>query len=72
MPKQIKKEQIKKSELLYRKWSVAGACGSGCVHGVYGWAYEHDSENRGSKSANDSAFCGVHYLHGSVGGMCGA
>ena len=24
MPKQIKKEQIKKSELLYRKWSVAG------------------------------------------------
>lgn len=48
------------------------ACGSGCVHGVYGWAYEPDSENRGGKSANDSAFCGVHYLHGSVGGMCGA
>ena len=24
MPKQIKKEQIKKSELIYRKWSVAG------------------------------------------------
>ena len=72
MPKQIKKEQIKKSELIYRKWSVAGLAAAAGVHGVYGWAYEHDSENRGGKSANDSTFCGVHYLHGSVGGMCGA
>ena len=37
MPKQIKKEQIKKSELLYRKWSVAGLAAAavfmGCMAG---------------------------------------
>ena len=68
MPKQIKKEQIKKSELLYRKWSVAGLASAavfmGCMAGL--------SENRGGKSANDSAFCGIRYLHGGVGDMCGA
>ena len=38
MPKQIKKEQIKKSELLYRKWSVAGLAAAavfmGCMAGL--------------------------------------
>ena len=38
MPKQIKKEQIKKSELLYRKWSVAGLASAavfmGCMAGL--------------------------------------
>ncbi len=49
MPKQIKKEQIKVRTYI-QKWSVAGLGGSGCVHGVYGWAYEHDSEKpRGQK-----------------------
>ena len=39
MPKQIKKEQIKKSELLYRKWSVAGLAAAavfmGCMSGQW-------------------------------------
>ena len=39
MPKQIKKEQIKKSELLYRKWSVAGLAAAavfmGCIVHIY-------------------------------------
>ena len=38
MPKQIKKEQIKKSELLYRKWSVVGLAAAavfmGCMAGL--------------------------------------
>lgn len=38
MPKQIKKEQIKKSELIYRKWSVAGLAAAavfmGCMAGL--------------------------------------
>ena len=38
MPKQIKKEQIKKSELLYRKWAVAGLAAAavfmGCMAGL--------------------------------------
>lgn len=45
------------------------ACGSGCVHGVYGWAYEHDSENRGGKSANDSAFA-VFIIYMAVSVVC--
>ena len=38
MPKQIKKEQVKRSELLYRKWAVAGlgaaAVFMGCIAGL--------------------------------------
>ena len=67
MPKQIKKEQIKKSELLYRKWSVAGLAAAavfmGCMAGLMSMIV---------KTGNDSGFCVFHYLHGSVGGMCGA
>ena len=72
MPKQIKKEQIKKSELLYRKWSVAGLAAAAVFMGCMAGLMSMIVKNRGGKSANDSAFCGVHYLHGSVGGMCGA
>ena len=35
MPKQIKKEQIKKSELIYRKWSVAGLAAAAVFMGVW-------------------------------------
>ena len=38
MPKQIKKEQIKKSELLYRKWSVAGLAAATVFMGCIGAA----------------------------------
>lgn len=72
MPKQIKKEQIKKSELLYRKWSVAGLAAAAVFMGCMAGLMSMIVKTEGGKSANDSAFCGVHYLHGSVGGMCGA
>lgn len=72
MPKQIKKEQIKKSELIYRKWSVAGLAAAAVFMGCMAGLMSLIVKTEGAKSANDSAFCGVHYLHGSVGGMCGA
>ena len=37
MPKQIKKEQIKKSELIYRKWSVAGLAAAAVFMGCMAW-----------------------------------
>ena len=67
MPKQIKKEQIKKSELLYRKWSVAGLAAAAVFMGCMAGLMSMIVKTEGAKVPTI-----VCHLHGSVGGMCGA
>jgi len=56
MPKQIKKEQIKKSELYTENGLLQGLRTAAVFMGCMAGLNEHDSENPGGKSANDSAF----------------
>ena len=72
MPKQIKKEQIKKSELLYRKWSVAALAAAAVFMGCMAGLMSMIVKTEGAKVPTIVLFAAFIIYHGSVGGMCGA